>query len=143
MSYRHLIVNEAKSWIGTPYKHYTSKKGIGTDCGLFVMQVFANLKLVKYEKPDFYPMDWAMHNPKGHLFELWAKKYCDEIPKEKLSIGDVIFYYFGKCVSHSAILIHGNMIIHSQRPIGVVVSNRETCKWAKRERKYFTLKRKN
>ncbi len=140
MSYRASVIREAKSWIGTPYRHYASKKGVGADCALFVMQVYVNLGLVKYKLPDFYPPDWAMHKPIGDKFEVGVKEYCDEIPKEQLKQGDLILYYFGKCLSHAAILIESDMIIHSEKPIGVTVSNRSTSKWYKRERKYYTLR---
>ncbi len=141
MNYRRNVVREAKSWIGTPYKHYTSKKGLGADCALFVMQVYANLGLIKEYKPAFYSPDWAMHKPVGEKFEESVKQYCDETSKDKLALGDLILYYFGKCMSHAAILIESDMIIHSEKPIGVTVSNRYTSKWYKRERKYYTLKK--
>ncbi len=140
MNHRRSVIREAKSWIGTPYKHYTSKKGVGADCALFVMQVYANLGLIKAYKPAFYPPDWAMHQPTGELFEEAVKQYCVEVPRDKVGLGDLILYYFGKCMSHSAILIEGGMIIHSEKPIGVTVSNRSTSKWYKRERKYYTLR---
>ncbi|MFL5163197.1 MAG: peptidase P60, partial [Microvirga sp.] len=32
MPQSHLILAEARSWIGTPYRHQASLKGIGCDC---------------------------------------------------------------------------------------------------------------
>ncbi len=142
MSYRGDVVKEARSWIGTPYKHYTSRKGLGVDCGLFVMQVYANLGLITYKMPEVYPEDWAYHRPTGEMFEDIVKSYCDPIPKEKAHFGDIILYWFGKCMSHSAIVVNNTFIIHADKPAGVVETNRELSKWFKREYKYYTYRKK-
>jgi len=136
--FRQKIVLEAKTWIGTPYKHYSSSKGGGADCGLFIMKTYENAGLIKFKQPPFYPLDWAYHNPVGEMFEDIVKGYCNEVTKEEAGLGDIILYKFGKCLSHAAIIIEDNKIIHSEINIGVKVSNRFTCEWRDRERKYYT-----
>lgn len=137
---RNKVVEETKSWVGTPYRHYSMKKGLGADCGLFIMGVYDNLGLIKYEMPEFYPRDWAYHKPVGEMFVSIVRKYCYEIQKDCVKLGDIIVYKFGKCLSHAAILIEDDMIVHSEVPVGVTTSNRRTSKWFKRERLYFSYK---
>ncbi len=137
---RKKVVEEAKSWVGTPHRHYTMKKGLGVDCGLFIMSVYDSLGMIKAKMPEFYPHDWAYHKPVGEVFLDIIKKYSDEIPKEQLKLGDMIVYKFGKCISHGAILIEGNMVVHSAMGVGVTITNRENTNWFKRERLYFSYK---
>ena len=137
-NFRQIIACEARSWVGTPYLHYTAKKGLGCDCGLFIMKVYENAGLITFEHPDFYPQDWAFHSPTGEMFEEIVKRYCVEISEDKLDVGDIILYKFGKTLSHASILLERDMIIHSELPIGVKVSNRYTNQWIDRERKYYT-----
>lgn len=139
IDWRQRVVKEALEWVGTPYRHYTVKKGLGCDCGLFILQVYENVDLIKFDMPEFYPADWAMHNPIGEMFEDIVKKYCKSVDNKELDIGDLILYHFGKNLSHASILLEKNMIIHSETNIGVRVSNREHNHWYKRERKYYTL----
>ncbi len=138
LDFRQQIAKEAKEWIGTPYKHFSSVKGSGADCGLFIMKVYENVGLIIYKQPDFYPLDWAYHSPTGELFEQIVAGYCVETTKEKAGLGDIILYKFGKVLSHASIIVEDKMIIHSEVRIGVKLSNRFTCEWYDRERKYYT-----
>jgi|3_EtaG_2_1085321.scaffolds.fasta_scaffold07308_5 NlpC/P60 family putative phage cell wall peptidase len=136
--WRNKVIHEARSWVGTPHRHYTICKGAGADCGLFIIGVYSKLGLIKEEKPDFYPEDWAWHKPVGEMFESIVQKYCVEIKKEEMQPGDLILYQFGKCLSHSSLLLEDDFIIHSEKPIGVTVSNRYSSQWYKREKKYYS-----
>ncbi len=138
LNFRQKISKEAKEWIGTPYKHFSSVKGAGADCGLFIMKVYENVGLIVYKQPDFYPLDWAYHRPTGELFERIVASYCVETTEEKAGLGDIILYKFGKVLSHASIIVEDEMIIHSEVRIGVKLSNRFTCDWYDRERKYYT-----
>ena len=135
------IVEEARSWVGTPYRHFESKKGLGCDCGLFIMGVYVNVGLIKYKHPEFYPTDWAFHNPIGEMFVDNAEKYFLSIDPKDIKIGDMILYQFGKSISHASILIENDMIVHSQVGIGVTETNRFNTVWSNRERKYYTYVR--
>ena len=138
--WRDKVLEEAKSWVGTPHVHHTLVKGLGADCGLFIIGVYSNIGLIKEDKPEFYPEDWAFHKPVGDMFETIVKRYCVEIKEEELRPGDLILYQFGKCLSHGSLLVDNEYVIHSEKPIGVTMSNRRTSKWFTRERKYYSYK---
>lgn len=137
LDFRHKIAKEAREWVGTPYKHYASIKGVGADCALFIMKVYENVGLIKFVQPPYYPKDWAFHNPTGEIFDKAVASYCVEITKEEVKLGDIILYKFGKVLSHGSIVVEDNMIVHSEINIGVKLSNRWTCDWKDRERKYY------
>lgn len=53
------IVSEARSWIGTPYRHQASLKGIGCDCLGLVRGVWRHCIGTEPESPPPYAADWA------------------------------------------------------------------------------------
>jgi NlpC/P60 family putative phage cell wall peptidase len=55
----HAIVAEARSWIGTPYRHQASLKGVGCDCLGLVRGVWRGVAGAEPERPPAYTADWA------------------------------------------------------------------------------------
>src|SRR5262249_34925030 len=53
------IVAEARRWIGTPYPHQASVRGIGTDCLGLVRGVWRALHGPEAEVVPAYARDWA------------------------------------------------------------------------------------
>ena len=139
---RQAIVDEAKEWVGTPYKHQFMTKGIGTSCILFIIGVYSSVGLIPKEIPPFFNEDWAFNSPDKRMpdwFENWVGEYLQEICAEELDLGDIITYNFGKkiALSHTSIVIEDDMVIHSEKPVGVTITNRKNDKWYKRERIYY------
>lgn len=58
-STRAAIVAEARGWIGTPYRHQASLKGVGCDCLGLVRGVWRNCIGDEPETPPPYAPDWA------------------------------------------------------------------------------------
>ena len=97
---------ELESWLGTPWRHRGSVKGLGVDCIHFVALVMHNLgyfDLSKVVVPD-YPPDWHLHNTRELLRETLRKHWITEdVPLHKLRTGDVILCNFGRAASHAGI----------------------------------------
>lgn len=55
---RERVIEIAKSWIGTPYHHQSSKKDIGTDCLGLIRGVWRDLYGCEPEQPPAYTPDW-------------------------------------------------------------------------------------
>ncbi|MEQ9144370.1 MAG: NlpC/P60 family protein [Parvibaculaceae bacterium] len=53
------IVAAAREWIGTPYRHQASRKGVGTDCLGLVRGLYRELEGQEPEMPPPYTADWA------------------------------------------------------------------------------------
>ena len=53
------IIAEASSWIGTPYRHQASLKGVGCDCLGLVRGVWRAVVGAEPETPPPYAPDWA------------------------------------------------------------------------------------
>jgi NlpC/P60 family putative phage cell wall peptidase len=56
---REQIVAEARGWIGTPYRHQASLKGVGCDCLGLVRGVWRALLGDEPERAPPYSPDWA------------------------------------------------------------------------------------
>ena len=53
------IVASARGWIGTPYRHQASLRGLGCDCLGLVRGVWREVIGPEPEEPGPYAPDWA------------------------------------------------------------------------------------
>lgn len=102
------LIEEAMTWLGTPYKYGGADKGICADCSGFVMRVYESA--LDYKLP---------RNSKKQ------SEFCKKIKKEHIRPGDLVFFATGKepgVVSHVGIMIDEIQFIHASSSKGVVVS---------------------
>ncbi|MCM1369476.1 MAG: C40 family peptidase [Candidatus Amulumruptor caecigallinarius] len=103
------IVEEAYTWLGTPYIYAGAEKGKGTDCSGMVMEVYQKVTGAKI------PRNSAKQ-----------AEYCESIDEENVSTGDLVFFATGKDkdrISHVGIIVDSNSFIHASSSKGVVVSD--------------------
>ena len=58
---RTAVLDEARSWLGTPYHHRACVKGAGVDCAQILIAVYANAGLIQAFDTGDYPPDWMLH----------------------------------------------------------------------------------
>jgi NlpC/P60 family putative phage cell wall peptidase len=63
-----VVVEAARSWIGTPYRHQASCKGAGADCLGLIRGVWREVQGAEPEVIPAYTMDWS--EPQGNE-SLW------------------------------------------------------------------------
>ena len=100
---------ELKQWLGTPYK-YAGHSRNGTDCSGFVMEVYQAV----------YHLSLQRNSQK--IFE----KNCDEIDKDKLHEGDLVFFNTGnknRRINHVGIYLKEGKFAHASSSRGVTVSD--------------------
>ena len=123
---RQRVIAEARTWIGTPYHHAADVKGIGVDCGMLLIRVFADCGLIDFFDPRPYAQDWHLHRA-----EEMYKTFVGEraLPVANPLPGDIILFKFGRCVSHGGIVtrIDPLTIIHAFHPAGVVLEEDVAC----------------
>ena len=122
MNVRSKVIEEARTWIGTPYHHAARIKGVGVDC----IQLLLGVYIAAGVSPDFeiayYPQDWHMHKSEElYLGGLEARTRKVEVPLP----GDIAAFKFGRCVSHAAIVVEWPYVIHSYFRLGCVYSSAE------------------
>ena len=86
-----LAVQEARSWIGTPYLHQASCKGAGCDCLGLIRGLWRRLYGQEPERPPGYSMDWS---EAGGSELLWQAAARHLRPRQSGSprLGDVLLF---------------------------------------------------
>lgn len=102
------LIEEARTWIGTPYKYGGAEKGIAADCSGMVMCVYLESTGIKI------PRNSAKQ-----------AEFCTKLDSEDVRMGDLVFFATGKDpakVSHVGIVIDAETFIHASSSKGVVES---------------------
>jgi len=110
---RDAIVEEAKTWLGTPYHPCADVKGAGVDCGMLLVRVYCDLGLIERFDPRPYPSQWALHQ-RAELYLELVKRFGRELPEgEAPKRGDAALFKFGHCWAHGAIITDWPNLIHA------------------------------
>ncbi len=115
---RQRILLSARSWIGTPYRHQASKKGVGADCLGLLRGVWRDVRGPEPERPPGYTPDWAERSG-GDLLINAARRHLVEVPIGQARPGDALFFRMASGVpaKHCAILsvgaVQSGRIIHA------------------------------
>lgn len=120
MTTRQHVCAEAMGWLRTPYHHLGDIKGVGADCAMLLVRVYADAGLVPATlDPRPYSTDWHLHrNEEKYL--AWVEQYGTQVDTPKA--GDITLWRFGRTYSHGAIVLdEQGTIIHAYRDAGAVV----------------------
>lgn len=98
----------SRGWLGTPYRHQASHRGIGCDCLGLVRGVWRELYGREPEPIPPYSPDWAEVGEQETLLEA-ARRWLVEIPLVEARPDDVLLFRMSSdaCVKHCAILSEG------------------------------------
>ncbi len=113
---RRRVVAEARSWTGTPYHHQGSLKGVGVDCVWLLVRVFQAVGVVPADfNPGNYSREWYFHRSE-EVYLAGVQTYARPLPDDVApQPGDVALYKVGKCVSHGAIIVDDELLVHANR----------------------------
>ena len=118
------IVATARAWIGTPYRHQGSRKGVGCDCLGLVRGVWAEVTGQEAQEPGAYAPDWAERAGSDRLI-IAARNHCgDSIALSEAAPGDIVLFRWraGVSAKHAGILSGPNHFIHAYEAVGVIES---------------------
>lgn len=116
------VVDEARKWLGTPYRHQGSRLGVGADCLGLVRGVWREIYGIEPEEPGPYAMDWAEKGVDDRLLEA-ALKHFKKFESAPAFGRLVLFRWNASALAkHAGIMISGNSFIHSYSGVGVVES---------------------
>lgn len=130
------VVEEAKSWLGTPYHPRARLKGIGVDCAMLPAEVYKNCGLIDHVEVEDYPMDWHLHREEEKYLKYVTSRATEvdvELP------GNLVLYKWGRCFAHGAIIIQWPIVIHAFIREGVVMADGTAGKLTGRERRIYSL----
>ena len=108
------IIACARDWIGTPYLHQASLKGVGADCLGLIRGVYRELYGDEPEVAPPYTPDWAEAGGAETLRDA-ARRHLQEIPLTDIAAGHVmLFRILPKApAKHAAILTAPNRMVHA------------------------------
>jgi NlpC/P60 family putative phage cell wall peptidase len=111
---RQMIVDEARAWIGTPYRHQASLKGIGCDCLGLVRGVWREVLGPEPEAPPAYSPDWAEASGQETLAKA-ASRHLVPIALEAVQPGDILLFRWRTNLpaKHAAILVAADRMVHA------------------------------
>jgi NlpC/P60 family putative phage cell wall peptidase len=103
------VVAEALTWLGTPYRHQASLKGVGCDCLGLVRGVWRALYGGEPETAPAYTPDWAEARGEETLADA-AGRHMAAIAIEEATPGDVLLFRWRANLpaKHAGIVISGN-----------------------------------
>lgn len=115
------VIAEARSWIGTPYRHQASLKGVGCDCLGLVRGVWRALLGDEPEPVPPYAPDWAEAAAGEPLAEAGLRHLVNINPGEFLP-GDVLLFRWraNTTAKHAAIATAPDLMVHAHDGAAVV-----------------------
>ncbi|MEM7619816.1 MAG: NlpC/P60 family protein [Pseudomonadota bacterium] len=119
----HKVISLAREWIGTPYQHQVSLKGVGADCLGLIRGIYRELYNKDPEGIPNYSADWAEARHQETML-LGARCYLEEVSKSESQVGDVLVFRLRAhfVAKHAGLLSFNNKMIHAieQAPVSEV-----------------------
>lgn len=108
------IVEIARGWLGTPYHHQASERGIGADCLGLVRGVWREIHGRDAETPPPYSRDWAEASGEETLLGA-AARHLVRIEPAAARAGDVVVFRLrpGLIAKHTAIMTSPETFVHA------------------------------
>lgn len=127
------IVAAARGWIGTPYHHQASLKGVGCDCLGLVRGVWRELVGPEPEAMPPYAPDWAEANAAETLLAA-AQRHFVAIPVAEAGPGDVVAFRWRPDLpaKHVGILTGPATLVHAYQSAGAVAEAPLVPGWRRR-----------
>lgn len=125
------IVNAARLWIGTPYRHQASMRNAGCDCLGLIRGVWRDVYGTEPEKPPPYAPDWAEAHGEESLAQA-ALRHLVPIAPDSFGAGDVLLFRWrdGFVAKHAAIVSSATTMIHAHD--GAAVCEVSLAPWWRR-----------
>lgn len=122
------IITEARTWLGTPFRHQGRVRGLGVDCAGLVIGVGNALALFGGEHVDHRAYG---HSPHAGAMAQVLATHLDRVLGDDLRPGDVLHMRFDAEPQHLAIYT-GETIIHSYAVVRKCVEHRLDDVWRAR-----------
>lgn len=125
------IVRAARGWIGTPYHHQASRRGVGCDCLGLLRGIWRETVGPEPEPAPAYGPDWAEASGREDLLHA-AARHLVAIPCREAGAGDVLLFRWRARLpaKHCAVLAGNGRMIHAHD--GAAVTDVALSAWWER-----------
>ncbi|MGE0022775.1 MAG: NlpC/P60 family protein [Hyphomicrobium sp.] len=109
------VVAAARGWIGTPYHHQASIRGIGADCLGLVRGVWRDLHGEEAEPAPAYSRDWGEAAGEETLIDAATRHLVPRRRESTPRPGDILIFRMraGAVAKHAAILATPTTMLHA------------------------------
>lgn len=117
---RAAIVAAAERWIGTPYRHQASLRGVGCDCLGLVRGVWREVLGGEPEAMPAYTPDWSEASGRETLAEA-AARHLRPVAAAAALPGDLLLFRWRESLpaKHVGILVRDGRFIHAHQSAAV------------------------
>jgi cell wall-associated NlpC family hydrolase len=111
---RLILIAEASSWLGTPFRSYARVKGVGVDCVNLAMALYQETGFLNGLSLPYYRVGEGAHIHTSKLEE-WIEK-CGRFERaQSPAVGDALCIRFGDVSHHVGVVTSDTMFIHVYR----------------------------
>lgn len=127
------IIDTARTWIGTPFKHQGRSKGFGVDCAGLAIGISQELGLEVVDQRGYSRL------PKNDEMRELIEQQCDPIAAPE--VGALLYMRYSGTL-HLAIVTRLDPIyvIHAYQPAGKVVEHRLDSSWLRRVSRIYRVR---
>lgn len=120
---RSALVEAARRWIGTPYRHQASLRGAGCDCLGLVRGLWREFYGDEPEPVPPYAPDWAEASGREEMIAAGAR-HLVTVPIAAIRPGDVILFRWRPDLpaKHAGVLVAPARFVHAYEGAAVVES---------------------
>ena len=131
----HKIIEAARAYIGTKFKHGGRSKN-GIDCiGLIECSLHDAEILTKVTTPGY------SRNPVPDEFSAGLDKYFDRVPLLEISPGDILWFAIEGIPRHVGFYTEDNTVIHAYAKLKKeVIEHRLTPEWKNNIRRVYRIR---
>ncbi|NOZ32811.1 MAG: hypothetical protein GXP01_07015 [Alphaproteobacteria bacterium] len=117
---RQRIVNRARSWVGTPYRHGARTLGAGCDCLGLLVDLYTAFCGPLPAPLTVYGPGWR-DGTGGRALQNAARLFLVPLGTQPIRAGDVILFRFRRDLpaKHCAIMTGPDRFIHAMERVGV------------------------
>lgn len=108
------VLQIARNWLGTPYRHGASRLQVGCDCLGLIRGVWRELYGAEPEQAGTYSRDWAELTKDEPLLNA-ARRHMTLKPISEMQEGDLLVFRWrdGVAAKHLGIMAQDNRFIHA------------------------------
>lgn len=124
--WRQWVVQEARTWLYTPYQHKGRIKKVGVDCGGILYETYYQILGPFKQFPNDYPPDWSVHR-ENEIYLDFIMPYVVEVPRP--AVGGFSLFQIGRNFGHAGIYTDRNTYIHAwgRNQVGCVIEEKPTA----------------
>ena len=135
------VITEARTWLGTPWRHQACAKGAGVDCLHFIAGVARELGSADAER-FFATPEWHSYgrHPDPAMMFAGCDALLDRISISDALPADILVLTCGRHPMHFGLLTAADMMVHAWLGAGRVLEQRIDAKWRARIIRAYRLR---